>query len=50
MLLILKGHMPYEWFGFSVKVKYGMITVGAPQSRICAMLVAFLVVSEHMNL
>ena len=32
----LYGSMSYEWFGFSVKTKLGLIAVGAPQSRICA--------------
>jgi hypothetical protein len=27
--------MIYEWFGFSLKIKYGLVAVGAPQSRIC---------------
>jgi hypothetical protein len=33
---IVKGHMPYEWFGFSVKAKFNKLAVGAPQSRICS--------------
>jgi hypothetical protein len=32
----IEGHMPYEWFGFSVRAKLGILAVGAPQSRICA--------------
>lgn len=32
---IVEGNMIYEWFGFSLKIKYGLVAVGAPQSRIC---------------
>jgi hypothetical protein len=30
------GNMSYEWFGYAVKAKLGFLTVGAPQSRLCA--------------
>ncbi len=32
---ILQGNMQYEWFGFSTRLKYNLLAVGAPQSRIC---------------
>lgn len=31
----ITGNMAYEWFGFSIKAKFGYLSVGAPQSRKC---------------
>ena len=31
----ITGNMAYEWFGFSIKAKFGYLAVGAPQSRKC---------------
>lgn len=34
---VLFGNMAYEWFGHSATVKQGILAVGAPESRLCAL-------------
>lgn len=34
---VLLGNMAYEWFGHSATVKQGILSVGAPESRLCAL-------------